>query len=162
MAGRGENPPPHETHEDRFQHDIEELEAGSGWKGILRGSLIVAVSLAAAAVVYYAVGRKPPAPRITSQGTVIIEPLEPTSGKLSAAPTTFRWEAVAGRRDYVFKVLQKGNPIPIVDRSVLESKTSLSPDEIGRLVRGTSYIWVVEARGSDGKVLGSGLGFFDF
>jgi len=161
MVRRAENPPPNETHEDRFQHDIEELEKGSGWRAIVRGIVVVAVSLAAVIAVYYVVGKKPPPPRMTAKGALYIEPLEPAGGKLSAVPTTFRWESVAGRKDYRFQLLQKGNPIPLVERSVLEASATLTPDEASRLTRGASYIWVVEARGADGKVLGSGRGFFD-
>jgi len=155
------NPPEKETHEERFQHDIEELEAGSGWKGILRGALIVGLALGAVLAVYFTVGKKPPPPRLTTKGTVFIEPLEPARGKLSSPPTTFRWETVSGRSDYVFRLLEKGNPVPLAERTVRESKVSLLPDEAGRLARGKSYIWSVDARGSDGKILGSGRGSFD-
>ncbi len=161
MDRRAANPRGKETHEERFQHDIEELEAGSGWKGILRGVVIVGLAVGAVVAIYLTVGKKPPAPRLSAKGSVIIEPFEPQNGKLSSVPLTFRWEAVSGRSDYVFRVLEKGNPTPLVERTVRENKVSLLPDEAGRLARGTSYLWSVEARGSDGKVLGSGRGFFD-
>jgi hypothetical protein len=38
---------------------------------------------------------------------------------------------------------------------------ALFREELGLLAPGHSYVWQVEARAKDGKVLGAGRGFFD-
>ena len=161
MEKRTSSPPKIETHEDRFQHDIEELEGGSGFKGFLRGLVIIVLAVGVVVVMYFSAGKKPPAPRMSAKGTVMIDILEPAKGRLSLPPTHFKWESIAGRNDYMFRLLQKGNPKPLVERSVRDNSTDLSADEASRLVQGSGYIWEVEARTKDGKTLGSGRGFFD-
>lgn len=161
MARHSSDPVKIESPEDRFQHDIERLEGGSGWKGIVRGLLIVVIAIGGVLAAYDSVGKKPPPPRLNAKGTMVIDTLEPATGKLDAAPTKFRWESVVGRGDYLFRVVEKGNPKPIVERPIRENMADLTTDELGRLVPGKSYIWQVEARAKDGKSIGSGRSYFD-
>jgi len=151
------------TPEDRLQHDIEELESGSGWRAVVRWLVVIVLALVVVGALYYtASGRKPaPAPRMTSTGSFIIETQAPPRGKLDTPPTKFKWESISGRTDYMFQILEKGVPKSVVERSVRENSAELTADEASRLIKGTTYIWVVDARGTDGKVMGSGRSWFD-
>ena len=151
------------TPEDRLQHDIEELESGSGWRGTLRWLVIFLLAGVAVGAVYYiSSGKKEAsAPRMTSSGAFIIDTQEPARGKLAAAPVKFKWESISGRSDYLFQILPKGVPQAVVERPVRENFAELTADEAARLQKGTTYIWVVDARGKDGKVMGSGRSWFE-
>lgn len=150
------------TPEERLQHDIEELEAGVGWKGVVRWIAILAVAVGAAALFYYNSPREDPkkAPRMTAKGGMMLEVVEPANGKLAAPPSRFRWESVAGRGDYTFKLMEKGVPIPLAERVVRENSAELLPHEASGLKAGGSYIWEAQARGKDGKILGTARGQF--
>jgi hypothetical protein len=151
------------TPEDRLQHDIDELERGMGWKGVVKWILILGVA-AAAVGAFYKYAPKPEAkktPKMTAKGGMVLDTLEPQNGKLSAAPSRFRWEGVTNRSDYTFKLMAKGDPIPLADRVVRDANVELQPLEASRLKAGGSYIWEAQARGPDGKILGTARGYFD-
>jgi len=163
MAKQPPSSPDEWTPEERMQHEIEELEGGSGWKGVLRWVLIVVVAVGIVAGLYITGGKRPKStPTFSSRTpTVIIETEEPPRGKLASPPSRFRWESVSGRSDYLFRVMAKGVPQPLIERVVRENAAELTPDESARLVKGGSYIWEVEARSKNGKALAAGRSFFD-
>jgi hypothetical protein len=151
------------TPEERLQHDIEELEHGMGWKGVVKWVLIVGVAVAAV-VAFYMNAPKQDAkktPKITAKGGMVLDTFEPQNGKLAAAPSRFRWEGVTNRSDYTFKLMAKGDPSPLADRVVRDANVELQPLEAARLRPGGSYIWEAQARGPDGKILGTARGYFD-
>lgn len=149
--------------EDRLQHDIEELESGMGWRGTAKWIAIFGVAAAVVIGVYLTVGKAEPTktPRMTAKGGMVLDIVEPANGKLSLPPTRFKWEAVAGRSDYTFKLMAKGVPTAIVDRVVRESSVQLGDLETSQLKPGGSYVWEAQARDKEAKILGTARGYFD-
>lgn len=149
---------------EHMEEEIRALEGETGrprWLVWILGILILA---AIAAGVLYLGGSRPPerAPaQVAAAGGVPLEVREPRPGsRLSSAPTSFSWESVSGRYDYLFRIAPEGSAEPIIERSVRTPSVQLTPEETGRLVAGRSYVWSVAARKRDGTVIGSGQARF--
>jgi len=147
-----------ETHIERFQHDVERLEKRGGFKWV---AILLLAGGAAVAAYYLSSSSKPLSPRVNAKGVMVVDVLEPAEGRLAAAPARFRWESVAGRNDYMFHLLERGNPTALVERSTRENTAQLTAEELAKMVAGKSYVWQVEARAQDGRVIGSARGYFD-
>lgn len=149
---------------EHMEEEIRALEGETGrprWVVWVLGILILAAI--AAGIVYLNRGRPPeraPATLATASG-VPLELMEPRPGsRLPAAPTSFSWESVSGRHDYLFRVAPEGSTEPIIERSARTPPLELTPDEVRRFAAGQSYVWSVTARRRDGTVIGSGQARF--
>ncbi len=153
--------PENETSEDRFERDIEELEA-SNWRHnpTLIIAVIALVILVGAGITYLFMTEKQ---RAKPMGPVVmqIEMLEPRPGKLSNTPTRFRWETVSSTKYYSFALSGKGTSSVLIQRAASNASITLTSEELNRLVKGGSYVWKVEAYSDIGKVLGRGDAAFD-
>ncbi len=149
---------------EHMEEEIRALEGETGrprWLVWVLGILILAAI--AAGIVFLNRSRPPErAPAtLAAAGGVPLEVREPRPGsRLSSAPTTFSWESVSGRHDYLFRIVPEGSAEPVIERSVRTPSVQLTPEEAGRLVAGLSYVWSVAARKRDGTVIGSGQARF--
>lgn len=150
-----------ESPEERFEHDIEELESPSWRKNKTQLVALMILVVVAAALIFWMAQREKP--KITQAGPAVtqIDVIEPRPGKLSNTPTKFRWEALSGTKYYAFSLSGKGAPSPLVRRSPSNPTVTLTPDEQNRLVKGSSYTWMIESFSDTGKILGRGEGAFD-
>jgi hypothetical protein len=144
-----------ESPEDRFEHDIEELEAPS-WRHnptLVIAVLVVVVVVGLGITYLFMTEKKQVKP---TAGTVVmqIDALEPRPGKLGNTPTKFRWEGVSNTKYYAFALMGKGAPTPVIQRATNGPSITLTQEELGRMVKGGSYVWRVEAYSDIGKVLG--------
>ena len=154
-------PPQDETPEDRFEHDIEELEAPP-WRhnAKLIVIMIVLVVIVGAGVTYLFMTEKQ---QVKQTGPVVmqIDVLEPRPGKLGNTPTKFRWEGVSSTKYYSFSLSGKGAQSALIQRATNAPSVTLTPEELNRLAKGASYVWKVEAFSEIGKVLGRCESSFD-
>ena len=152
---------PGESSEDRFEHDIEELEASS-WRHnpTLIIAVLVLVVIVGAGITYLFMTEKQ---QLKPSGPVVmqIELLEPRPGRLGNTPTKFRWETISGTKYYSFVLSGKGADSALLQRAPVNPSVVLNPDELNRLVKGGSYVWKVVAFSDTGKVLARGDAAFD-
>ena len=154
-------PPEYETPEDRFEHDIEELEAPP-WrknKTTVIVALIIFVVVGSGITYLFMTEKK----QVKSVGPVVmqIDVLEPRPGKLGNTPTKFRWESVSNTKYYSFVLSGKGASSMLIQRASNVPSITLTQDELSRLVKGASYVWTVQAYSDIGKVLGRSESAFD-
>ncbi len=149
------------------EHMEEEMRALEGETGRRRWILWVLgiVILAAVVAGLFFVRRGAPsggAPsRATSEGGVPLDLVQPRPGsRLTARPTSFSWESVSGRHDYMFKLLAEDSTEPILTRIVKSPFLELTSEEAQRLQSGKRYVWTVAARRRTGDVIGSGQTWF--
>lgn len=163
MKNEKPGPPERETSEDRFLHEIEELEHPSGWGPKIRMLIVIVVVVAGvAAGVYVSSGKRQGRIATPTKGSgVTIETVAPLRGRLQAPPTRFQWESISGRDHYLFRVTARGEPKPLVERLVRDNKTELTAEEAASIVPGKSYAWEVVARTKEGATLGTGRSSFE-
>jgi hypothetical protein len=149
---------------EHMEEEIRALEgeaSGRRWLLWLLGLALVAAIVAGA--FYFSRGLESPRPQamVGAEGGVPIELDQPRPGsRLTSPPTSFSWEPVSGRHDYLFRIVPEGGSEPLVERSVRNSSTQLSPEEAKLLAAGRTYVWTVTARRKDGTVIGSGQARF--
>ena len=154
-------PPQEETSEDRFEHQIEELEGVGGprrWGRWIGGAILLA---GIAAVLIFV---KPPPKTPGGSATKGIPQLDlalPRPGKLDSPPVQFRWESVSGKFNYSFRLNVLGGQTPLVEKTVKESTLDLTAEEAARLTKGRSYVWEVAALTKQGTKLAAGQSYFD-
>lgn len=153
--------PHYETPEDRFEKDMEELEA-PGWR--YNRKLVVTVL---ALIIVFGVGItylfmtekqkiKPVGPTVMQ-----IELLEPRPGKLANTPTKFRWETISSTKYYSFTLAGKASGTVVVQRASNVPSITLTVLELPQLIKGITYVWKVDAYADTGKILGHGEATFD-
>jgi hypothetical protein len=153
--------PQDESSEDRFEHEIEELEANA-WRHnpTLIVTVLALVVIVGAGITYlFMTEKKQNKP--TGPIVMQIEMLEPRSGTLSNTPTKFRWETISGTKYYSFTLSGKGVASALFQRAPVNPSVTLTPDEVNRLAKGAGYTWKVEAFSDTGKVLARGESAFD-
>ncbi len=157
VSGRDE----YESPEDRFEHDIEELESPSWHRNkVLIGLVLVIVVLVGAGITYLFMTEKkqvkPTGPLVMS-----IDVLEPRPGKLSNTPSKFRWETVSKTKYYSFVLSLKGTDMVLTQRASNTPSVTLTPEERDRLLKGKSYTFKVQAFSDTGSILGRAESSFD-
>jgi hypothetical protein len=156
-------PPQDETPIDHFGHEIEELEKSGGMGSVLRWVFILVLVAAGVAAIYLTSSsgakRAPVSPGGT--GSNVIETFEPR-GRLTEAPTRFRWESISGRKSYLFSLSASGASIPLFQRVTRESAIDLTEEEKSHIRRGGTYHWEVKALDGKGASIAVGRSFFDF
>ena len=161
MTEPGRTPPQEETSEDRFEHQIEELE-GVGAPRKWGWWIVVGILLAGIAAVLIFVKPPPKTPAASAaKGVPQLDLTLPRPGTLASPPAQFRWESVSGRFNYSFRLNVLGSQTPLVDRTVRESTLDLTPEETARLTKGRSYVWEVAALTKQGTKLAAGQSYFD-
>ncbi len=154
-------PPAFESPEDRFEHDIEELEAPP-WHHNARMIVIATIIfVAVAAGITYLFMTEKKVVKPVGPVVMQIDALEPRPGKLGNTPTKFRWEAVASTKYYSFVLTGKGSDSVLIQRASNAPSITLTPEELNRLAKGASYVWKVQAFSDIGKVLGRCESAFD-
>ncbi len=151
----------YESPEDRFEHDIEELESPSWHRNkTLIGLVLVIVVLVGAGITYLFMTETK---QVKPMGPIVmtIDMLEPRPGKLSNTPTTFRWETVSKTKYYSFVLSVKGTEANVTQRSTNTPSVKLTPDELSRMIKGKSYTFKVQAFSDLGAILGRGESSFD-
>ncbi len=153
--------PQNETSEDRFEHDIEALEASS-WRHntTLIVAVLVLVVIVGAGITFLFMTEKQQV-KPTGPVAMQIEMLEPRAGKLGNTPTKFRWETISGTKYYSFALSGKGAESALLQRAPVNPGLTLIPEELNRLAKGASYVWKVVAFSDTGKVLARGEATFD-
>lgn len=155
-------PPEILTPEDRFEHDMEELEAPS-WRHnpTLVVAIIVLVVIAGVGITYLFMTHEAKPLKPTGPVVMQIDVLEPRPGKLGNTPTKFRWEGVSSTKYYSFSLSGKGAQSALIQRATNGPSITLTQEELSRMVKGVSYVWKVEAFSDMGKVLGRCESAFD-
>jgi hypothetical protein len=152
-----------ETPEDRFEREIEELEAPS-WRRdktqiFVWILLVVIVAIGVAWMVTRE--RQQLQAKASAPTTLRIEMLEPRPGRLTNTPTKFRWEVVSGTKYYAFRLTEQGRDAPVIERAATLNKVELTPEEAGRLLKGKTYLFEVLAYSDLGKIQGQAQGKYD-
>jgi len=142
-------------HMEQEFHDLEGDTAGGKWIKWAIGALAL---IAMVAAFLFFPGQEKEAPVVA--GGLVIQTLEPRQGKLNEAPAGFRWESIAGRYDYVFKLFVEGAPSPLFEHQVKEPLLRLTSEERAQVQGGKSYVWTVAARRRDGSAIGTGKAKF--
>ena len=151
-----------ESPEDRFEHDIEELEAPSWRKNKTQlVALIVLLAVAVIAIVWVANQERAKSPKAGAPEIMTMELLEPLPGKLSNTPTKFRWETISGTKYYAFTISPKDGDSVLIQRAPSNPSVTLTPEELGTLSKGAAYTWTVESYSDIGKVLAKAKGSFE-
>ncbi len=153
--------PDYESPEDRFEHDIEELESPSWHRNkTLIGLVLVIVVLVGAGITYLFMTEKK---QVKPTGPIVmaIDVLEPRPGKLGNTPTKFRWETVSKTKYYSFVLSVKGTDFVVTQRASNAPSLSLTQEELNRLTKGQSYTLKVQAFSDTGAILGRGESSFD-
>lgn len=154
-------PSQEETSEDRFEHQIEELEgvgAPRRW-GRWIGGVILLAGIAAVLIFVKPPPKTPGASAL--KGILQLDLALPKPGKLDSPPVQFRWESVSGKFNYSFRLNVLGSQTPLVERTVKESRLDLTPEETALLTKGRSYVWEVAALTRQGTRLAAGQSYFD-
>jgi len=154
-------PPEFETSEDRFEHDMEELEAPP-WrknKTTVIIALVIFVIVGAGLTYLFMTEKK----QVKSVVPIVmqIDVLEPRPGKLGNTPTKFRWETVSSTKYYSFVLSAKGSTTILIQRASNLPSVTLTQEELSRISKGVSYVWTVQAFSDIGKVLGRCESAFD-
>jgi hypothetical protein len=151
-----------ESPEDRFERDIEELEAPT-WRTNKTQlvALIVLLIAAAAFVTFLATRERAKTGKAAVPSIMAMELIEPRPGKLSNTPTKFRWETISGTKYYAFSLTPKNASSVLIQRAPSNPTITLTPEELGRLEKGASYAWGVEAYSDTGKLLAKGQAAFE-
>ena len=93
----------------------------------------------------------PPPPDAVVLRSSAVEPVEPV-GDLARAPRSLRWRAVAGATVY-HPALKRVDGRSIFEATTETTDAELPPEVAGLLRPGVTFLWTVEARGADGRVL---------
>jgi hypothetical protein len=154
--------PQDESPEDRFEHEIEELESSSfRHNPTLIVAVLVLIVIVGAGITYLFMTEEKKRVKPTGPVVMQIETLEPRSGTLSNTPTKFRWETISATKYYSFTLSGKGAQSALLQRATVSPSVTLTPEELNRLAKGASYTWKVEAFSDTGKVLARGEAAFD-
>lgn len=154
--------PQMETAEDRFEHEIEDLEAPNWKKSKSQIFVVIGLSLVVVAVLYFMVTaerKKQAAPK--GPEFLHVEMLEPRGGKLANIPGKFKWEVISGTKYYSFRVGVQGRSSFLIERSASHNAVELTSEEKTKLARGATYTWTLEAYSDQGKILAKGQGSFE-
>ena len=144
---------------EHMEQEFHDLEGDTGTRKWLSWVIGVFALVAVAATFWFfpSVGKEAP----VVSGGLVIQTFEPRQGKLAATPDGFRWQSIAGRHDYVFKLFVEGAPSPpLLERWVKEPMLRLTSEERAQVVRGKAYVWTVTARSRDGSAIGAGKAKF--
>jgi hypothetical protein len=153
--------PQQESSEDRFEHEIEELETSAWHHNPTLVVLVLALVVVVGAGITYLFMTEKKQVKPTGPVVMQLEMIEPRPGKLGNTPTKFRWETISATKYYSFSLSGKGAASALLQRSSSSTSVSLTPEELSRLVKGASYTWKVEAYSDTGKVLARGESAFD-
>lgn len=154
-----QNPTNVESPLDHMEQELRELE-GEGKSKWLKWVFVAVIAIIAVAAYTLTGKQSSTPPPMGPQEGVAIDLQQPRTGKLAAAPTRFEWESVTGRHQYRVMVSRAEATAPLIDRVTKESHLDLAIDEVGKLTKGTTYVWRVEALDKAGKKLGSGQSHF--
>jgi len=150
-----------ESPEDRFERDIEELEAPT-WRTNKTQLVALLVLLVVAAIfITFLATRERRKPKADVASVMAMELIEPRPGKLSNTPTKFRWETISGTKYYAFTVSAKDATSVLIQRAPSNPSVTLTQEELARLAKGLSYTWTVEAYSDTGKPLARAQGAFE-
>lgn len=154
-----QNPTTTESPLDHMEQELRELE-GEGKSKWWKWLFIVGIAIVAVLAYTWTGKQSTTPPPAGPQEGVAIDMPQPAAGKLSAAPTRFEWESVAGRYQYRLTVTRAEEKTPLIDKTVKDSHLDLAIDEVGKLKKGATYVWRVEALDKGGRKLGSGQSHF--
>ena len=150
-----------ESPEDRFERDIEELEAPAWRTNKTQLVALIVLLVAATAAIAFLVTRERAKPKTAVASIMTMELIEPRPGKLSNTPTRFRWETISGTKYYSFAVSAKDATSVLIQRAPSNPSVTLTPEELARLAKGLAYTWSVEAYSDTGKPLARAQGAFE-
>lgn len=148
---------------DRFEHEIEELEAPMGhsvrqWVfGLAAAALLVGAFLVGSFFM-----NKKNANASNIPGLPTIEMMEPRRGALPAVPYMFRWEAINNANKYFVRVSNEGSSEDLFTRESKAPQMQLTPEERAKFGQGGRFTWSVEARTKGGTPLALGKSVFNF
>ncbi len=152
--------PEMESPEERFEKEIEELEAPSWRKNRSQLIAIIVLIVVVAAGIYVLTQFQSKPVQVAKGPSVLpIEMKEPKLGKLTSAPTKFRWETISDTKYYGFRILAGGSPV--IERAATNPTVTLTDDEVKKLTAGRAYKWEVQAYSEQGRTLGRGEGSFE-
>jgi len=153
--------PQGETSEDRFERDMEELEAPNWHRNRTLIVMVLALIVVVGAGITYLFMTEKKQIKPTGPVVMQIEILEPRPGKLSNTPTRFRWETVSATKYYSCSLTVTGAAVALIQRASNGPSITLTAEEQSRMAKGASYVWKVDAYGDTGKILAHGESSFD-
>lgn len=162
--GDGQEKHDHTPHpESSIEHMVEEFQEvegdSKGRRWLHWGFGILAV-VAVVVAFFLFPGEKGDVATASRSGPAVIQISEPKGSRLTATPTTFAWDSVSGRSDYVFKLFIEGQPVPLIERQTKDPKITLTQEEGYKIQAGKTYVWTITARRRDGSSIGTGKGKF--